>query len=248
MPFILKKKTTKPMYRKKRIVRRRAVAARVPMPKRITGSAATRKEQFSLAVTAGVVYDFTFGLNDLLACKQLATLYQYYRITSVELRFKPNFDTYVSGGSAGTGTLPYLNFQYDKSGALQGTMDANNFEQIGTKAVRLDNKTIVRAWKPSVLTLSNTDIALAGATSQFKVSPWMPTHVGAGALNDVEHYGATWYISKSNPSDGQIYDVDVVVNVQYRKPYITPTTGTTGGNPPRAEQTVEGVIPKAPIV
>lgn len=234
------------MYRKKRIVRRRAVAARVPMPKRITGSAATRKEQFSLAVTAGVVYDFTFGLNDLVACKQLAGLYQYYRITSVELRFKPLFDTFVANST--TGNLPYLNFQYDKSGALQGTMDANNFEQIGTKAIRLDNKTIVRAWKPSVLTLSNTDIALAGATSQFKVSPWMPTHVGAGTLNDVEHYGATWYISKTGPSDATVYDVDVVVNVQFRKPYITPSTSATGGNPPRAEQTVEGVIPKAPIV
>ena len=210
---------------------------RVPMPKQITGNVASRMEQFSLAVTAGIVYDFTFNILDLLACQQMAKLYQYYRITSVELRFKPYFDTYIANSS--TGNLPYLNFQYDKSGALQGTMDANNFEQIGTKAIRMDDKTLVRRWKPSVL----TNVAVpAGTTSQFKVSPWLPTHVGANAINDQDHYGAVWYISKTGPSDATVYDVDVVVNVQFRKPYIVPTNTVTGGNPPRVTQTNETAV------
>jgi len=222
---------------------RRRKAVRTSMPKAITGNFASRKEQFSLAVTAGQVYDFTFNLGDMVPCQALAGLYQYYRITSVELRFKPNFDTYVSGGSAGTGILPNLNFQYDKAGVLQGTMDANNFEQLGTKAIRMDDKTIVRKWKPSVLTLNPTPGA--SSISQFKVAPWLPTHLLDGTLNEPDHYGACWYISKSSPADGQVYDVDVVVNVQFRKPYIKPSSSSgVSVNPPRAVQTVEGVVAK----
>lgn len=202
------------------------------MPKQTTGAFASRTEQFSLAVTAGVVYDFTFNLNDMPVIAALAQFYQYYRITSVELRFKPNYDTFQAQQAD---MVPYLNFQYDKSGVLQGTMDAANFEQLGTKAIRLDDKTIVRKWKPSVLT-TNTAPGF-GTTSQFKVSPWMPTHIPAtNQLNDEDHYGACWYISKMSSADVLGYDVDVVVNVQFRKPYITPSSSSTGGNPPRMIQ------------
>lgn len=186
--------------------------ARVALPKRTTGNFASATEQFSIAVLAGQVNDFTFNMNDLVRTKALMSIYQYYRITSVEMRFKPQVDTFTVGGA---GTLPYLNFQYDKSGALFGTMNAQNFEWIGTKAIRLDDKTLIRKWKPSVV----TDIA-SGVT-QFKVTPWLPTFV-AGVINSqVDHYGATFYISKMSPGDATQYDVDVVVNVQYRKPLIT---------------------------
>lgn len=193
------------------------------MKKRVTGAFASRVEQFSLSCTAGTVYDFITTINDLTACKQLAALYQYYRITSVELRFKPNTDTYISNGTGGssTGFIPYLNFQYDKAGALSGAMNVANFEQLGTKAYRLDDKTLVRRWRPSVLTTDG-----AAEITQFKVAPWMPTHVDlTQALNIVDHHGAVFYISKTNALDTQTYDVDVVVNVQFRKPYIAPAQG-----------------------
>lgn len=228
----LKKKIAR-RPRRKLISRRKQKIGR--MPKQTTGAFASRTEQFSLAVTAGVVYDFTFNLNDMPVIAALAQFYQYYRITTVELRFKPNYDTFQAQQS---NLVPYLNFQYDKAGVLQGTMNAANFEQLGTKAIRLDDKTIVRKWKPSVLT-TNTAPGF-GTTSQFKVSPWMPTHIpGTNQPNDEDHYGACWYISKMSPGDVLGYDVDVVVNVQFRKPYITPSSNTTGGNPPRMIQNNE---------
>lgn len=228
----LKKKIAR-RPRRKLISRRKQKIGR--MPKQTTGAFASRTEQFSLAVTAGVVYDFTFNLNDMPVIAALAQFYQYYRITTVELRFKPNYDTFQAQQA---NLVPYLNFQYDKAGVLQGTMNAANFEQLGTKAIRLDDKTIVRKWKPSVLT-TNTAPGF-GTTSQFKVSPWMPTHIpGTNQVNDEDHYGACWYISKMSPGDVLGYDVDVVVNVQFRKPYITPSSNTTGGNPPRMIQNNE---------
>lgn len=227
----MSKKPRRGGARKARGVRRRGGrrGAAVALPKRTTGNFASSTEQFSLAITAGVVNDFTFTLNDLVRTKVMQSLYQYYRITSVEMRFKPQLDTYINGGGV---YIPYLYFQYDKSGSLFGTMNANNFEMIGTKAIRLDDKTIVRKWKPSVLTSD----AGVGGVSQFKVSPWLPTW-NAGQNNVPEHYGSTFYISKMNASDGTTYDVDVVVNVQFRKPQIVPSQGQQPSvNPPRVIQ------------
>lgn len=217
------------------------------MYKGITGNFASRMEQFSIACTAGVVYDFSFNLQDLPASTVLAQLYQYYRITSVELRFKPNTDTYISNGAGGssTGFLPYLYFQYDKSGALAGTMNAANFEQLGTKAVRMDDKTIVRKWKPSVLTVNDGALGI----SQFKVSPWLPTHEYLqDQLNQPLHFGSTFYISKTNAADTQVYDVDVVVNIQLRKPFVPPAGEGVRTNPPRMIQgNVSGHIASTPV-
>lgn len=213
----------------RRKVARRPVrrGARVALPKRTTGNFASATETFSVAVTAGIVNDFTMNMTDLVRTRALMSVYQYYRITSLEMRFKPQSDTFQAGGPS---TLPYLYFQYDKSGALSG-LNAQGFEDIGTKAIRFDDKTLVRKWKPSVLTVD----AGLGAT-QFKVSPWLPTQLNAVPNDTVEHYGAIFYISKQNPADATIYDVDVVVNVQYRKPLITPSQGVTNVNPPRIKQ------------
>jgi len=230
-----RKKKMAPRRRLRTAPRRGAVrkGARVALPKQIsTGNFASATEQYSLAITAGQVYDFTFTLQDLVRTNQLAGLYQYYRITGVELRFKPLYDTFVAQGNSGGTALPYLNFQYDKSGALSN-LDANGFEQVGTKAVRMDDKTIVRKWKPSVITTDS-----GGEPTQFKVSPWLPTHVfGTTDKNDqIAHYGAIWYISKTTSTDSTIYDVDVVINVQYRKPLIVMASAPVAIKPPRVVQ------------
>lgn len=209
--------------------------ARVALPKRTTGNFATATEQFSIGATAGVVYDFKFNMNDLSRTKALLGVYQYYRITSVEMRFKPAYDTYQAQQA---NMVPYLYFQYDKSGALQGTMTAVDFEKIGTKAIRLDDKTIVRKWTPSVPTDQYPGGVLVSST-QFKTAPWVPTIVpDTGNPNDLlDHYGATFYISKMSPGDVLGYDIDVVVNVQFRKPLVVPgSSERTPINPPRIIQ------------
>lgn len=214
--------------KKKAAARRPRRAAAGRMPKQTTGNFASATETFSVAVTAGLVNDFTLSMADLIRTRALMGIYQYYRISTVEMRFKPLSDNYLAGGAD---QLPYLYFQYDKSGSLQG-LNAQNFEEIGTKAIRFDDKTITRKWKPSVIT--NTGV---GGLTQFKVSPWLPTQEPGGGQNAaVDHYGAIFYISKMSPADGTIYDVDVVVNVQYRKPLITPSSGVTNVNPPRITQ------------
>jgi len=189
------------------------------MPRAPTGSFASRAETYSLPCTAGVVYD----LNDIrvnaqfTVAPQLANLYQYYRITSVQWRLKPNFDTFVAPGAAGNNpTLPYLYFLYDKSGSL-GLLNSTQFEECGAKPVRVDDRTVVRRWRPCVR-IGDVNQAVP----MFKTSPWMPTHSTDGVtINAPDHMGAVWYVSKMNNTDAQTYDIDVTVTFQFKKPLVT---------------------------
>lgn len=219
MPF--RRKSTRKPRRKSGYLRRRSALMgrrRAVMPRAPTGSFASRSETYTISATAGQTYD----LNDIrlnaqfTVAPQLAQFYQYYRITSVQWRLKPNFDTYVSGGSAGTGILPYLYFLYDKSGSL-GLLNANQFEQCGAKPVRVDDKTIVRKWKPTVrIGDPNSSVPM------FKESPWMPTYQTDGVTpNAPNHLGAVWFVTKSNFNDAQVYDIDVTVTFQFKKPLVT---------------------------
>lgn len=210
---------SKRTYKKKSSApRRRNYRRRNPLPRAPTGTFGSRVETFSKTGTMGQVYDLNnISLANLPICAKEASLFQYYRITSVQMRFKPNFDTFTSSGGS---VLPYLYFLYDKAGSL-GALDADQFEQAGAKPVRFDEKTIIRKWRPAVITGT-----IADAITQFKTSPWLPTHDLSGAsLNDVLHTGAVWYISKMNPGDATTYDIDITVTVQFRKALVEPTAG-----------------------
>lgn len=214
-----------------RAIRRRPMyRRRNPLPRAPTGSFATRSETFSATGTMGQVYDLNnITLSKLAVCEQIAQYYQYYRITSVQMRFKPNFDTFVAGGSSGTGVLPYLYFLYDKSGSL-GSLSGPQFEECGAKPIRFDERTILRKWVPSVVT--QTADASNGIT-QFKSSPWLPTFKSDGitANGSVNHLGAVWYISKINPADAGVYDVDITVTVQFKKPLAEAVAGAETSKP-----------------
>jgi len=201
-----------------------------------TGSFASRAETFSLQATAGVPYNLNnISLNNLIACQTLASLYQYYRITRVEWRLKPNFDTFILNGTGGQ--APYLYFLFDKAGSF-ATLTAPQFEEAGAIPERVDEQLCRRVWKPAVSTVSTTQggNALIG---QFKTSPWLPTYKVSAAgqvLNAPDHKGAVFYVSKSTPNDVQVYDIDITVTVQFRKPLVLSSSSV-------AEQTIS-LIPQ----
>jgi len=104
IPAKVAKKMMKKYGGKKRYNKRRTI-----MPKAPTGSFASRQETFSIAATDGVVYDLnTLSLAQLPVSSQLANFYQYYRITSIQMRFKPVYDTFLAPGAGSAPALPYL--------------------------------------------------------------------------------------------------------------------------------------------
>lgn len=194
-----------------------------PMRRADTGSFASRVETQSTTLIAGNVIDFnnlTIALFPNLL--KLAQLYQYYRLTRVEIRFKPNFNTHIDGGPSGTGQIPFLHFAYDKSGSLGPMNLPQGFEEIGVKPIRMD-KVIVKSFVPSVKMGADPPTTSFG---MFKSAPWIPTHDVTGTVNNTpNHMGCVFGITKTNPADAQGYDIDIRVCAQFRKPYVNPSSG-----------------------
>lgn len=179
----------------------------------MTGNFGSATEQFSVGALAGVPYTFTTKLSDLSRAQVIAREYQQYRITGVEMRFKPQFTVHQGQGPT---TLPSIYWLFNKTGSLN-TLSASEFEQLGTRQVRFDKGILVRKYKPTI-TDSATNGIMAGS---YKTSPWLPiVNPQTGGLNIPTHYGACFLITKMNPGDATQYDVDVVVHIQYKRPFV----------------------------
>lgn len=192
----------------------------------MTGNYGSATETFSLAATAGTSYNFTTSLADLTRASVIAKEYQHYRITGVELRYKPLFDTFPVNGAPFT--VPSMYWVLDKAGVL-GSPTAPQFEQLGARQVRFDDKILVRKFKPAIVQADATTSFASG----MKTSPWIPIiDTATGGINAPRHHGCAFLITKMAPADGTIYDIDVVVHIQFKRPYVN-TNSSTALEPPR---------------
>lgn len=207
-------KTRKTMKRRPYKMTRKGV-----LNKRKTDNYATIEETISANAIAGNTYNTSFNLGFSVRAQALAKQFQYYRITSIVYRFKPNNDTYVAGSG---NNIPHLYFLYDRSNTLPA-LTAPQFEQLGAKPIRMDDKTIVKYLKPAVLDESSGNLP---ATT--RISPWLPCNsnqTGGYVLSDVDHFGNVFYISKINAGDAQPYDIDITITVQYKAPLVAVANG-----------------------
>lgn len=197
----------------------------------MTGNFGSATEQFSVGAVAGVPYTFTTLLSDLTRSLVIAKEYQQYRITGVEMRFKPVYDTFAALGAA---SIPSMYWVFNKTGSL-ASLSAPQFEQLGCRQVRLDDKILVRKYKPTV-TDSATNGIMAGT---YKVSPWLPiVNPQTGGLNIPTHYGACFLINKMSPADATQYDIDIVVHIQFKRPFVQ-TTGSVPNEVPRITAVID---------
>lgn len=191
----------------------------------MTGNYGSATEQFSISAQAGVSYNFATSLADLVRAQVIAKEYQHYRITGVEMRIKPWFDTYAPGQP---NQMPYLYWVLDKAGVL-GSPSASQFEQLGAKQIRLDDKTLTRTWKPGVVNADANTVLASG----LRTSPWLPIiDPQTGGLNIVKHRGCAFLITKMSPVDAVVYDIDIVVHIQFKRPFVA-TSPNTAVEPPR---------------
>ena len=167
------------VYRKKRTTRPRKTTRprRVrPHPRSIKGNAPERAScSENLTLLNGVVNTMyanrTYQLADFPRASAIAANYASFKITKIQMKFKPLSDTYIPGGP-GTFGIPYIYTMLDKSGAIPLNTTLENLKQMGAKPRRFDDKTIVVSWKPSVLTANLTQVGVgATAGSQYKLSP-----------------------------------------------------------------------------
>jgi len=217
--------------RPRRVPRRRgrkARKARVTKTRKMYKSpivnTASIRENYTIDIVGNVLNFYnSFELADVTfdRAQTVAQAYQEYRMKYIKLTFRPSADTFpVVAGN----TIPQLYFMLDKANAIPTTANLQTFLDMGCRPIRFDDRNIVKAWKPTVLTADKTS-AGASTAAQIRTSPWLSTNANAGgnpavwSPSTVDHLGCVFYVTKVNTPDPLLpYKVDVETVFEFRKP------------------------------
>lgn len=170
----------------------------------------------------------------------IARNYQYFRITRVEMKFKPFADTFIpgTGGTVVNQSVPYLYTLVNKGNVLN-TASFNSLRDAGAKPRRFDEKSLTVSWKPAVLVgtqdYSNVVTPLSSTTfAQKKTSPWLATNANAGlrsatwSASVVDHCGLLYGVEQDLAgSTGQLpFGVEFTAYFEFKGPLNAPGVGT----------------------
>jgi len=191
------------------------------------------------------------SLDQFTRAPIVASAYQHYRIKNISLKFKPPFDSYVSGTTAGF-AKPYFYYMLDKSGSIPTNITLEGLKQMGAKPRAFDEKALTVSWSPSVLQDAMT-VGGAAAVSQgsaYKVSPWLNTSdISVGAPwnpSTVDHLGVYWIVEAPliGAPNTFSYEIDVEVQFEFKKPLITRSVSSIHATPAvfaRPNDSVDGI-------
>lgn len=240
--------------RSKRAPRRRRIARipRVGLKSRLANSEFASMSQ-TLALPNDMM-NIVYRLDDINLSQfdravQVARAYQYFRISKIELQFKPFMDTFTNGTGQ---SLPYLYYMLLKG----DNIDAGTFNQLrdaGAKPIRFDDRTRKVVFKPRVLQgVIGEDSLLPGnppltAWSIAKTSPWLATsylpasQALAWTPSTVPHKGLLYGVQEDFSTVTQYYEVSITAHFQFKKPLTLLVAGDTHSS------TVKVVIDKEDV-
>jgi len=202
-------------------------------PSRSSPNSAKIVEFFDLGVfEANVAHDF--AVNGIAPAGRAATVapaYGLYRIAQVEYKITPRFDTYTPNLAAigdAPVEVPKMYWKINRYGDAPVGFDAVNMLSLGSKPVRLDDKTLTIKYKPNIL-LANAGaaaVAQQGGSGQVKITPWLSTDTQADnnafALSTTAHYGHLMFIECAAAGDGTpaICEIQARVIYEFKNPRI----------------------------
>lgn len=185
-------------------------------------------------------------LQDFDRLSQIGEAYQYFRITRIEMRYKPFSDTFLPGNNS----VPYFLWLIDRNENFN--LLANAFQAIrsaGAKPRRFDDKMLMVSWKPSVLQTIPNDSLNPPATTTFmnsRLSPWLPTNRNAGGAipspyqpSDVPHRGIYYGVQQDLTAAAWQYGVEITVYCQFKKPNPTYTQTLEEGVQPAVKKSLK---------
>jgi len=226
VPRVRRRRNLRRRGLKKRVGRSRAKMYRSPIV-----NTASIRENYTIDISGNVLNFYnSFALADAMydRAQTVAQAYQEYRMKYIKLTFRPSADTFPAVvGNA----IPQLYFMLDKANSIPVTANLQTFLDMGCRPIRFDEKNIIKAWKPTVLTADKISAGVLNA-SQIRVTPWLSTNANSGgnpagwAPSTVDHLGCVFYVTKINTPDPLLpYKVDVEVVFEFRKPLWRAGTG-----------------------
>lgn len=167
-----------------------------------------------------------FALADFPRAIAVARAYQFFRMKSVKLTWKPQYDTY-SAGLSGL-SKPSLYYMIDKGASIPTGTTLEGLKNMGAKPRTFDEKPISVTWTPAVLTTSQS--LLGDVASQYKLSPWLNTNStpDSASWNPslIQHNGIFWWMySQSVPTVA--YSMEVEIQFEFKKPLLDRPMTTT---------------------
>jgi len=192
------------------------------------------------------------SLEQFTRAPLVAQAYQHYRIKNIKLKFKPPFDSYVSGAVSGY-AKPYFYSMLDKAGAIPTNITLEGLKQMGAKPRAFDEKQLTVSWSPSVLqdVLTVGGAAPVAQGSAYKISPWLNTsNLTVGAPwnpSTVDHLGVYWIVEAPliGATPPFTYEIDVEVQFEFKKPLITRSVGAVHATPAQIaimNDSVDGIV------
>lgn len=157
------------------------------------------------------------ALVDYPRAVAVSKAYQFFRIKSVKMTWKPVYDTY----SLATLTQkPNFYHMIDKSAAIPLGVTLEGLKQMGARPRAYDEKPVTVTWTPSVLNDSQNSIG--SIASAYRISPWLITNSGPDAVawnaSQVQHNGLFWYLE--TPGQTQAVNLEIECQFEFKKPLI----------------------------
>lgn len=169
----------------------------------------------------------------------VAPAYGLYRVAQIEYKITPKYDTYnanLGQGGVPIGDqaveVPKLFWKMNRYGDSPVGFTALDMLSLGSKPVRLDDKTLTIKYKPNILLANAGAAAVAqdGGSGQVKITPWLSTDSEADnnafALSTTKHYGHIMYIAAAAAGDGvsPICEIQARVVYEFKNPRILETS------------------------
>ena len=188
-------------------------------------------------------YDTIVDLSLFDRATDVADNFQEYRITKLDFKYTPLFDTYIdASGNVGI-TLPTL---YHKRQVYPSppSFGLPYMVSLGAKPIRIDDKIIRFSYTPNVLlngTITNPSSATPLQKPDYK--PWLSTHQTSGSnvvMDNTPHQGHALFIYQKTTAgvNSPICSYEVTAHFEFRKPW---DKATVGGEPAQRPVKVDRV-------
>jgi len=234
-------------------IRKKAPRRKMKMPRRLGSSGVPEKasltEVITLTQNAQLGTDTAYSYNALslgqtgqpfVRAQQVAEQYQFFRIRQAKYIIKPTYDTFAGGGPM---TVPYVYWIINRTGESL-SLDLAGLTSRGAKPLRLDDKNVTIAYRPSVgvAAVQGTTGTVLNASDQYRISPWLSTNNNVSTVvwnpSQVLHYGHYMMINNGGAL-GQ-YDVVIQIEFEFKGPRFVDVSPAIDRPPPK-EQFVASV-------
>jgi len=166
----------------------------------------------------------------------IADNFQEYRITKLDFKYTPLYDTFPDA-SGNTGiSLPTL---YHKRHVYPSptSFGLPYLVSLGAKPIRLDDKIIKYSYTPNILMVGpGFPVASTSSAAQNpKYKPWLTTHQTTGSnatMDATPHQGHALFIYQKTTAatNAPVCSYEVVAHFEFRKPWDL-TSLTSGAQP-----------------